>query len=243
MKYTYKVVGTTDDEMASNFYIRPDPTDSSRKGFFITTDPEDMRHYVKKQPKAADQVKFADDFDSGKCEIDPQESEDLGRETSKEAKLQIVDDLHDVERYLHIEEVPIGSGCRIVPRSLVDRKKAQLKLVNRINGKGIRLLDSNWLPQTQSRSGEPYFIRPTFNASWGRKPCIAMIDMSQTWPQRVSRTWRQRIQLLRGNRRRLSDVYAHASDTSFIPVLKRKSEEHELTSHLIVFMLMKGHPT
>ena len=228
MKYTYKVVGTTDGEMASNFYIRPDPTDSSRKGFFITTDPEDTRHYD--PPKST--------VDSGKGEI---YSQDSGHKSGKEEKQQTDehDDLHDVERYLHIEEVPIGSGCTIAPRSLVDRKKAQLKLVNRVNGKGIRLLDSNLLPQTQSRSGEPYFIRPSFHTSWGHKPCIAMIDMSQTWPQRLSQTWLQRIR----RNRHPSDSLVQVSGTTFIPVLKHKSEEHQAHGHLMVFMLTKGHPT
>ena len=227
MKYTYKVVGTTDYEMASNFYIRPDPTDPSRKGFFITTDPEDTRHYPI-QPKSTD--------DQGKHTSSTQEDVDSGLQTSTQEKPH---DLHDVERYLHIEETPVRSECRIVPRSLVDAKKAQMKLVNRVNRKGIRLLDSNWLPQTQSSNGEPYFIRPTYHFSQYRKPCIAMIDKDQTWPQIISRTWRQRIPLLRVNRQRLSE----SPDPEFITVLKRKSEEHELNSHLMVFMLTNGHPT
>ena len=118
-------------------------------------------------------------------------------------------------------------------RSLVDAKKAQMKLVNRISHKGIRLLDSNWLPEAQSCTGEPYFIRPTLHATWGRKPCIAMVGMSQT--QRNSRLpWRW------------SHPGQPISDTrtvTFTTVLKRKSEEHESNTHLMVFMLVEGHAT
>ena len=184
-KYSCRITGTTDEMKASNFYIRPvDPTDPSGSRFYITTDPEDMRH------------------------LDPK-SEDTNDT--------------DVERYLHVKDNQPRSSFEIVPCSLVNKKKAQLKLMDRIEGKKVKFLNSKWLPRRlcgSSIPGEPYFICPVSYSTWRHKHCITMVKPEKRDQQ--SQT---------------------DSNDEYTTEIKRMSEEHESPNHLMLFMLTAGHST
>ena len=193
-KYSCRITGTKDEKEASNFYIRPvDPTDCSGSRFYITTDPEDMRHFKSKGTNNTD--------------VDSKP-------------------LDDVERYLHVKDNQPQSSFEIVPCSLVNKKKAQFKLMDRIEGKKVKFLNSQWLPRTlcgSSIPGEPYFICPVSYSTWRHKHCITMV-----MPEKRD----QQSQTDSNERSQTNDEYT--TD------IKRMSEN---PYHLMLFMLTAGHST
>ena len=129
----------------------------------------------------------------------------------------------DVERYLHIKDNQTRSSFEIVPCSLVNKKKAQLKLMDRIEGKKVKFLNSQWLPRTlcgSSIPGEPYFICPVSYSTWRHKHCITMVKPEKRDQQ--SQT---------------------DSNDEYTTEIKRMSEEQESPNHLMLFMLTAGHST
>ena len=190
-KYSCRITGTTDENRASNFYVRPvDPTDPSGSRFYITTDPEDTRHL---------------------------ESEDTN-DTDGDSKSP-----DDVECYLHVKDNQPRSSFEIVPCSLVNKNKAQLKLMDRIEGQKVKFLNSQWLPRTlcgSSIPGEPYFICPVSYSTWRHKHCITMIKPEKRDQQSQN-----------------------DSNDEYTTDIKRMSEEQESPYHLMLFILTAGHST
>lgn len=220
-KYSYRITGTTDERKASNFYIRPvDPTDPSRSRFYITTDPEDRRHFDSKSKDTEDERPIDKEAEAM--------SEDIQDERPNDADVDSRSP-EDVERYLHIKENRSRSSFEIVPCSLVNKEKAQLMLMDRIEGKKVKFLNSKWLPRTlcgSSIPGEPYFICPVSYSTWHHKSCITMVKPESAKTQRGEQEKDQQ-----------------SPTNKYITEMKKMSEEHESPNHLMLFMLTAGHST
>lgn len=219
-KYSYRIMGTTDERKASNFYIRPvDPTDPSRSRFYITTDPEDRRHFDSKSEDTEDKRPIDKEAEAMSEDIQDERPNDTNVDSKS---------TEDVERYLHIKENRSRSTFEIVPCSLVNKEKAQLMLMDRIEGKKVKFLNSKWLPRTlcgSSIPGEPYFICPVSYSTWPNKCCITMVKPESAKPQRVNQQ------------------SPTNSNDDYITESKRMSEEQESPNHLMLFMLTAGHST
>ena len=238
-KYMYKVVGTVDAKEASNFFIHPDISDKREMWFFITTDPEEKHTQLDTSafprqsictllPTTGAITRVTTGATTGatiELTLGPQSIRAI-TPSREEAK----PDVSDVERYVHLCEC--DGSLVLEARSVVDKKAARFKLIDRLQHTSIPLNASSWLPRTQLGSalvlpGDPYFIQPAFSPKLVTyKRCLALhvIEVPDVPHEATAETsWQNKYR--------------------YVFELKRHQKEHKLGSHMMLFALVKGKHT
>ena len=248
-KHRYEIVGTVDAKEASNFFIRPDISDKSGVWFFITTDPEEKHTQVDPSatPAMTDTLPTVPE--------NPISSKGEGAQLSRSNTLMRGDvklDVSDVERYVHMCKHNLSLVMEA--RSIVHRKVARFKLVDRLRHTSVPLKASSWLPRTQLGStlvlpGDPYFIQTSFSPKMmDRKRCLAL------HVSRVQSQLRRRSLFPTSSEVETSPKNERAVRSTLIPdttsddkqeyrysfELKNYDKEHKLGAHMMLFALVKG---
>ena len=226
-KYKYEIVGTVDAKEASNFFIRPDISDKKGMWFFITTDPEEKRTLA--PPNVFESLTEGEGAQSTKTT------------TCTVQRGGVKPDVSDVERYVHMRAH--DSSLVLEARSIVHKKVARFKLVDRLRHTSIPLKASSWLPWTQLGSalvlpGDPYFIQPSFSPKTiDCKHCLALHVSEVPQFARIrsilSRSVSSEVETSRKN----EPEYRYSFE------LKRHQKEHKLGAHMMLFALVKGKHT
>ena len=235
-KYKYEVIGTVDAKDASNFFIHPDISDKRGVWFFITTDPEEKHTQV--DPSAMRTPSMMVDS----LALPEISTKGGGGIRSIKTILDAKPDVSDVERYVHM---CAHNGSPVLEaRSIVDKKLARFRLVDRLQHSSVPLKSSSWLPQTQLGSalvlpGDPYFIQPSFSPMLvAHKRCLAL-HVSEV-PQLIHIRSILRIGTISSNvetSRENEPKYRYSFD------LKRHQKEHKLGADMMLFALVKGKHT
>ena len=176
------------------------------------------------QNTACDEVSTGEP-DKSVSGVDPASAEKITSQEGRKAS--------NVERYLHVNQL-YGGGYTLRACSIVDRKKAHYKLIDRVSHKVVPIKRSSWLPEPDSALvGDPYLIAPVFAPGhYLHRPVITMAkdrnrlrDLREGIQDRVPLPNR-----LRQNTTDNEQDYFHVD-------LKRKSDESHLRFHLMLFAL------
>ena len=232
-KYKYEIIGTVDAKKASNFFIRPDISDKRGMWFFITTDPEEKHTQV--DPSAT-------------LRLDSPPENSTGGEGSQSRKTTLQrggakPDVSDVERYVHMHAH--DGSLDLEARSIVDKKVARFKLVDRLQHTSVPLKASSWLPRTQLGSalvlpGDPYFIQPSFSPKiFDHKSCLALHVSEVPQFARIRSIFGRSVSSDVETSRKNEPEYRYSFE------LKKHQKEHKLKlgAHMMLFALVKGKHT